>query len=216
MLNDRKIKLGLSMRYFGYHVAAWRHPDARADGAVHFDYFLKSAIKAEAAKLDMIFFADGLGIRASDEPAGSLCRDMRNVELEPLTLLAALGVCTRHIGLVATASTTYDEPLHVARKFTSIDHISGGREGWNVVTSWSGRKPGIFSTPAEVVDDLQHWFESGAADRFNICPATLPQGIDDLAELVIPEMRRRGLFRTEYEGTALWQNLGLNRVVFGA
>jgi hypothetical protein len=143
MLNDRKIKLGLSMRYFGYHVAAWRHPDARADGAVHFDYFLKSAIKAEAAKLDMIFFADGLGIRASAEPAGSLCRDMRNVELEPLTLLAALGVCTRHIGLVATASTTYDEPLHVARKFASIDHISGGRAGWNVVTSWSGRKPGI-------------------------------------------------------------------------
>lgn len=83
-------------------------------------------------------------------------------------------------------------------------HVLVGQEAWN------------FSTPAEVVDDLQHWFESGAADRFNICPATLPQGIDDLAELVIPEMRRRGLFRTEYEGTTLWQNLGLNRVVFGA
>jgi alkanesulfonate monooxygenase SsuD/methylene tetrahydromethanopterin reductase-like flavin-dependent oxidoreductase (luciferase family) len=67
-----------------------------------------------------------------------------------------------------------------------------------------------------VVDDLQQWFESGAADGFNICPATLPQGIDDLAELVIPEMRRRGLFRSEYEGTTLRENLGLKSVVFGA
>jgi|SRR5471030_477742 len=103
MLKDRKIKLGLSMRYLGYHVAAWRHPAVPADGAAHVDYFLQSAIKAEAARLDMIFFADGLGIRASDHRAGSLCRDMRNVELEPLTLLAALGVCTKHIGLVGNS-----------------------------------------------------------------------------------------------------------------
>jgi alkanesulfonate monooxygenase SsuD/methylene tetrahydromethanopterin reductase-like flavin-dependent oxidoreductase (luciferase family) len=74
----------------------------------------------------------------------------------------------------------------------------------------------LIGTPGDVVDDLQHWFESGAAGGFNICPATLPQGIDDLAQLVIAEMRRRGLFRTEYEGTTLRENLGLKRVAFGA
>lgn len=70
---------------------------------------------------------------------------MKNAELEPLTLLAALGACTSHIGLVATASTTYNEPFHVARKYSSIDHISGGRAGWNVVTSWSKQEAWNFN-----------------------------------------------------------------------
>ena len=131
------MKLGVSMRYLGYHMAAWRHPDVPSAGALDFRYFLDSARKAEAAKLDMIFFADGVGIRAADTPKGSLARDSKNAELEPLTLLGAIGACTSHIGLVATASTTYNEPFHVARKYASLDHISGGRAGWNVVTSWS-------------------------------------------------------------------------------
>lgn len=434
MSNHRHMKLGLSMRYLGYHMAAWRHPEVPAAGALDYRYFLDNAQKAEAAKFDMIFFADGLGIRATDNPAGSLARDMRNAELEPLTLLAAIAARTSHIGLVATASTTYNEPFHVARKYASIDHISGGRAGWNVVTSWSneearnfgrdehlgyeeryeradefvevvkalwnsweddafirdkdsgifydesklhvpnhkgkhfqvrgplnsartpqgrplivqagaseagralaartadlvysnshnidharayyrdlkrrladhGREPGdllvmpgitpfvgktrqeardkfdqlqelieptsglaslynalgdlsaypvdgpvpdiepnhnvhsiaenllamakaenltirqlyqrvaasytvhmLIGTPEDVVDEMEAWFKGEAADGFNICPATLPHGIDDMASLVVPELRRRGLFRTEYEGTTLRQNLGL-------
>ncbi|WP_088562504.1 LLM class flavin-dependent oxidoreductase [Arboricoccus pini] len=144
------MKLGLSLRYLGYHMAAWRHPDVPADGAIHFDYFLKSARKAEAARFDMVFFADGIGVRADDKPEGSLCRDMKNAELEPLTLLAALGACTSHVGLVATASTTYNEPFHIARKFASIDHISGGRAGWNVVTSWSEQEAWNFNRDAHL------------------------------------------------------------------
>lgn len=433
MTSDGKLRLGLSMRYLGYHMAAWRHPDVPADGALDFQYFLRSARKAEAAKFDMVFFADGLGIRASDDPPGSLARDMRNAELEPLTLLAALGACTSHIGLVATASTTYNEPFHIARKYASIDHISGGRAGWNVVTSWSdeearnfgrdsqldyalryeraeefvdvvkalwdsweddafvrdkdsglfydpeklhvpehrgkhfqvrgplnsartpqgrplivqagaaepgrqlaarsadlvysnahelaqaqdyyrdlkgrlaaaGREPGdllimpgitpyigrsrqeaqekfeqmqalihplsglaalhqyfgdlsayaldgpvpqaygrnvrsitenllqqarrenltirqlyqrvtasnavriVVGTPQDVADDMEAWFRAGAADGFNICPAVLPQGIDDMAQWVVPELQRRGLFRTDYESTTLRGHLGL-------
>ncbi|WP_347559099.1 LLM class flavin-dependent oxidoreductase [Robbsia sp. KACC 23696] len=430
------MRLGVSLRYLGYHTAAWRHPDVPADGALQFDYFLRSARAAEAAKLDMLFFADGLGIRANDEPAGSLCRDMRNAELEPLTLLAALGACTSRIGLVATASTTYNEPFHIARKYASIDHISGGRGGWNVVTSWSeqeawnfsrdahlgyaeryeradefvdvvtklwsswepdafirdkesgvfydadklhvphhagkhfkvrgplnsartpqgrpiivqagaseaglelaarhadvvysnahelekaqvfyadlkarlpnhGRSPDdllimpgitpyigrtreeaqakfdalqalidplsglamlygnfgdlskydvdgpmpdlsdhegshvksiatnllnvakeknltirqlyqmvaagfgvryVIGTAADIADDMQQWFEAGAADGFNFCPAVNPQGVDDIAELLVPELQKRGLFRTEYESSTLRGNLGL-------
>ncbi|MGF6508946.1 LLM class flavin-dependent oxidoreductase [Paraburkholderia sp. 32] len=145
MTKDGKMRLGLSMRYLGYHVAAWRHPDVQADGALSFAHFLNTARKAEAAHLDMVFFADGLGIRANDNPKGSLARDMRNAELEPITLLAALGATTSNIGLVATASTTYNEPFHVARKYASIDHISGGRAGWNVVTSWSDEEAQNFN-----------------------------------------------------------------------
>ncbi|WP_367193137.1 LLM class flavin-dependent oxidoreductase [Amorphus sp. 3PC139-8] len=429
----REMKLGLSMRYLGYHVAAWRHPDFDPSSLTRFDVYREIAQKAEAEKLDMIFFADGLAVRGADVPEGALSHDMRNAELEPLTLLSAIAAVTQHIGLVATASTTYNEPYHVARKYASLDHISNGRAGWNVVTSWSDQEalnfnrvgnlprderydralefvevvcglwnsfepdafthdkatgqfydpeklhvlnhsgrffqvrgpltsahtpqgrplivqagasdkgrdiaaryadvvytvaldveearafyadlkaraahygrpnnaplimPGItlyvgatreeaqakfdelqslidplaglamlynfcgdlsgydldqplpddFSsdkisisgsmvekakrekttirqmyeraaagftgryfvgTAEEIVDDMQHWLESGAADGFNICPPMLPQGMDDLSRFILPELRRRGLFRNEYGGHTLRENLGL-------
>lgn len=137
MTNPRQISLGLSMRYVGYHAAAWRHASADPGAASDFRHFLQVARAAEAAKFDMVFLADGIGIRAKDEPPGSLCRSAQTAELEPLTLLSALAATTSHIGLVATASTTYNEPFHIARKYASLDQISGGRAGWNIVTSWS-------------------------------------------------------------------------------
>ncbi|HEY0213677.1 MAG TPA: LLM class flavin-dependent oxidoreductase [Paenirhodobacter sp.] len=145
MNSPRTMKLGLSLRYLGYHSAAWRLPQVPADGATHFEYFLESARRAEEARFDIIFFADGLAVRGADNPKGVLCRDMKNVELEPLTLLSAIAARTRHIGLVATASTSYNQPYHIARKFASLDHISGGRAGWNVVTSWSEQEAWNFN-----------------------------------------------------------------------
>lgn len=428
-----QMKLGLSMRYLGYHAAAWRDPRTDPGGASKYSHFLHIARTAEAAKFDMLFLADGIGIRAKDEPPGSLAQSAQTAELEPLTLLAALAPMTEYIGLVATASTTYNEPFHIARKYASIDQISGGRAGWNVVTSWSdaearnfsrekhldydtryeraaefvavvkglwdswdadafthdkstgqffdpgklhvlnhrgkhfqvrgplsvarspqtrpilvqagasepgleiaaesadvvyaashdldtarayyanlkgrmakyGRTPGelkvmpgitifvaeteaearekydqmnalvppelglsylygqmgdlsaypldgpvpepndptvksiaknllalarrdsltirqlyttiaagfgtrvLIGTPKQIVDDMQQWMEQGAADGFNICPPLLPAGLDEFVALVIPELRRRGLFRTEYEGHTLRENLGL-------
>ena len=427
------MKLGLSMRYLGYHAAAWRDPDVDPNGASKLSHFKRVARLAEDARFDMLFLADGIGIRAKDEPAGALSRSAQTAELEPLTLLSALAAVTEHIGLVATASTTYNEPFHVARKYASLDHLSGGRAGWNIVTSWSdaearnfnrdshldydtryeravefvevvkglwdsweagavladqgsgvffdsgklhplnhegkhfkvrgplsvkrtpqgrpllvqagaseqgidiaaasadvvyaaayaipaakayydtlkgrlaahGRAPGdllimpgithfigrtrqeaqdkydrlnalvdpklglsylyaqlgdlseydldgpvpeptnpvvrsigkglrdmatrenlsirqlytkvaagfgtrlVIGTAADAADDMQAWMEAGAADGFNICPATLPGGLEDFATMVIPELQRRGLFRTEYEGTTLRGNLGL-------
>jgi FMN-dependent oxidoreductase (nitrilotriacetate monooxygenase family) len=424
------------MRYHGYHLGAWRHPDVPEAGTLDYRYFLNTARLAERAKFDMVFLADGIGIRVGDEPEGSLCRSPQTVELEPLTLLSAIATHTDHIGLVATASTTYNEPFHIARKYASLDHISGGRAGWNIVTSWSdeearnfgrdkhldydtryeraaefvqvvtglwnswdadalvrdkasglyfdpaklhvlnhkgkhfsvrgplsspptpqgrpvlvqagaaeqgqeiagayadvvyamafdlraardyyasvksraakhGRAPDalkvlpgftpyvgrteaaarakydelrglihprvglailynylgdlsaypldgpvpdpgddvpirsmgaglarmarndnmsirdlyefmaagnggrtLVGTPEQIADDMQAWFETGAADGFNICPSHLPGGLRDFADLVVPELRRRGLFRTEYEGTTLRENLGLPR-----
>ena len=90
MTSPKPMKLGLSMRYVGYHAAAWRHPEADPAAASKFGHFVRVAQTAEAAKFNMVFLADGIGLRAKDEPAGSLSRSAQNAELEPLTLLAAL------------------------------------------------------------------------------------------------------------------------------
>src|SRR5215831_7446810 len=141
VMTARKMRLGLSIRGHGYHPAAWRHPGVPADGTLHVEHYVRSAQIAERGKLDMVFFADGAGIRQDDVPPGSLSRTGRDmVELEPMTLLPALAMVTRHVGLVTTASTTYNEPYNLARKFATLDLISKGRAGWNVVASWSGSR----------------------------------------------------------------------------
>ena len=130
--------IGMSIRGLGYHPAAWRHPDVPADGTLRFEHYARSAITAERGKCDLIFFADGIGLRERDVPKGSLVRmGYEIVEMEPMTLLPALAVVTKNIGLVTTASTTYNEPYNLARKLATLELISGGRSGWNVVTSWS-------------------------------------------------------------------------------
>jgi FMN-dependent oxidoreductase (nitrilotriacetate monooxygenase family) len=133
----QRMRLGLSMRQLGYHAGGWRHPDVPAGASMDIDFYVHLARRAEQGLFDLVFLADGVGLRQRDEPPGSLCRSNQNVEMEPLTMLSAVAMMTKHIGLVATASTTYNEPYHVARKFGSLDHISHGRAGWNIVTSWS-------------------------------------------------------------------------------
>ncbi len=177
-MTKRQMKLGLSMRYLGYHDAAWRHPDVPAGGSSDYRHFLHCAQQAERGRFDMVFFADGIGVRVNDNPPGSLSHSNRNVELEPLTLLSALAPMTQHIGLVCTASTTYNEPYHVARKFASLDHISGGRAGWNIVTSWSEQEAWNFSREShldydtryerarEFVDVVTGLWDSWEADAF--------------------------------------------------
>ena len=178
MSTRKPISLGLSMRYLGYHAAAWRHPAADPGAASDFSHFLHVARTAEAAKFDMVFLADGIGIRAKDDPPGSLCRSAQTAELEPLTLLSALAATTTHIGLVATASTTYNEPFHIAREYASLDRISGGRAGWNVVTSWSDAEAQNFNRDqhldygtryeraAEFVEVVKGLWDSWDADAF--------------------------------------------------
>ncbi|MEA2949813.1 MAG: hypothetical protein QOI40_5143 [Alphaproteobacteria bacterium] len=118
----------------GHHVASWRHPRAQVDAHINIRHYIEIAQTAERAKFDMIFLADGVATREAHMDA--LSRSVQFVaHLEPLTLLAALATVTDRIGLVATASTTYNEPYHVARKFASLDYISNGRAGWNCVTS---------------------------------------------------------------------------------
>src|SRR5262245_25605904 len=124
----RKMRLGLSIRGHSYHPAAWRHSDVPSDRTLRVEDDVHSAQIAECGKLDMVFFADAAGIRQGDTPRGSLARTGRDmVELEPMTLLPALAMVTTHVGLVTTASTTYNEPYNLARKFATLDLISRGR-----------------------------------------------------------------------------------------
>lgn len=126
-----EMSLGLFLRPTGHHVAAWRHPEANADGSFH--HFAEMAKIAEAACFDLLFCADIATLwEGSNE---SLCRLGTIARIDPYTLLSGLGAVTTHIGLVCTASTTYDEPFHVARRFASLDYATGGRAGWNLVTS---------------------------------------------------------------------------------
>jgi len=438
---SRKIKLGAFVPGGGQHLAAWRHPESPENGSLDFEHYKQLAQTAERGLFDAYFLADGLAANFGGDIKVGLSD--KAVGFEPVTLFSALSTVTKHIGFIATASTTYEEPYQLARKFASLDFLSDGRAGWNLVTtasnaaaqnfgrdqqldhadryeraqefvdvvkklwdSWEddafvrdkesgvyydpskvhapnhkgkhfsvkgplnvarvpqgypvivqagqsepgrelaassaevvftaqqsladaqefyrdvkarlrkyGRSPddlkimpgvspfvakteeearekyqllndlihpdaglalltglsggeidlaqfdldapfpeeaipptqGIVSrrammidiarkhgftirqlyqwvagarghwtligTPSQIVDQLQEWFENEAADGFNILPPTSPAGLNDFVDLVIPELQRRGLFRTEYEGATLRENLGLKRPV---
>lgn len=156
MKPGQQIKLGLSMRQTGYHTAAWRHPQVDAAGSMDINHFIRMANLAEKGLFDCVFMADSLAIHQEDTPAGSLHRLSRNVELDPMTILSVLTQTTKNIGLVCTVSTTYNEPYHVARKFASLDHISKGRAGWNVVTSWSQKEAQNFNRSDHVAYDTRY------------------------------------------------------------
>jgi FMN-dependent oxidoreductase (nitrilotriacetate monooxygenase family) len=136
MADDRKRKmhLGLLFAPSGNHTASWRHPDAQADAHINIAHNLEMARTAERGKLDFIFLADNVAVRETH--IESMKRSTQYIaNFEPLTLLSALSVVTERIGLVSTASTSYFEPYHVARVFASLDWLSNGRAGWNIVTS---------------------------------------------------------------------------------
>jgi FMN-dependent oxidoreductase (nitrilotriacetate monooxygenase family) len=431
------MRLGAFVHETGQHVAAWRHPDAYAESGTVFAQAMDVAKTAERGKFDLLFLADSAAVSVHGT-ADSRGRMGKTVKFEPITLLSALAAVTTNLGLVATCTSTYNDPYTLARQFASLDQISGGRAGWNLVTSnneaeafnhgrethvahadrydradefadvvnglwdsWEpdafirdkqsgvyldpskmhvldhrgkhfavrgplnvacspqgrpvlvqagasdtgrdlaaklaelvftaattfeqaaefyrdvisrlpryGRSadevkimPGIYpvvgrteeeakekfaylqslihpsvglavlehtigvpnlsqyplhgpvpemddtngplsrqrllleaarrdnltlwelcllnagprghlltvGTPAQIADVMEHWFKNGAADGFNVMPAWLPGSLTDFVDMVIPELQRRGLFRTEYEGTTLRQNLGLPR-----
>src|SRR5713101_2577044 len=129
----RQLKLGAFMRPVSIHTGAWRYPGAWPDANFNFPHIKKLIQKLEAGKFDAFFMADHLAVL--NMPVNALKRSHTVTSFEPFTLLSALAGATEHIGLIATGSTTFDEPYHVARRFASLDHISGGRAGWNIVTT---------------------------------------------------------------------------------
>lgn len=128
-MSKRELRLGFILHGVGPGWDDWRHPDAQVDASTSFPFYKRQAQVAERGKFDYLFVADSVSINARSSPH-YLNR------IEPLTILSALAAVTEHIGLVGTATVAYTEPYNLARQFASLDHISGGRAGWNVVTSW--------------------------------------------------------------------------------
>ena len=129
----RQLHLGAFMRPISIHTGAWRYPGAWPDANFNLTRIRELITALEAAKFDAFFMADHLAVL--NMPPDALKRSHSVTSFEPFTLLSALAMTTERIGLVATASTTYEEPFHVARRFASLDHISAGRAGWNIVTT---------------------------------------------------------------------------------
>ncbi|WP_178023453.1 LLM class flavin-dependent oxidoreductase [uncultured Paenibacillus sp.] len=128
MAKPKQLKLGALLHGVGGGTSLWRHPDVQPDASINIDVYKRWVQKAEEGKFDLVFIADGLYITEKSIP------HFLN-RFEPLTLLSALAAVSTHVGLVGTLSTSYSEPFTVARQFASLDRISGGRAGWNVVTS---------------------------------------------------------------------------------
>jgi FMN-dependent oxidoreductase (nitrilotriacetate monooxygenase family) len=132
-MSSKQLRLGAFMRPVSIHTGAWRYPGAIRDANFNFPAMKRFIQKLEQGRFDAFFMADHLAVL--DMPMAALKRSHTVTSFEPFTLLSALAAVTEHIGLMATASTTYDAPYHVARRFASLDHISGGRAGWNIVTT---------------------------------------------------------------------------------
>jgi FMN-dependent oxidoreductase (nitrilotriacetate monooxygenase family) len=155
MSKKRQLKLGHMIEGAGRTWTDWRHPNAVPSASTSFQYYKQRAQLAEQGKLDFIFIADSLFITDKSSPH-YLNR------FEPLTLLSALAAATSQIGLVATVTASYTEPFNLARQFASLDHISQGRAGWNVVTSWLDGTAANFSK----TEHLEHGERYRRADEF--------------------------------------------------
>ena len=158
----RELHLNLFLMPRGHHESAWRHPNSAPEKLTDLALYAKATRIAEAAKLDAVFLADALVAPAS----GAL---IASGALEPITLLSALAAVTERIGLIGTASTTYSLPYTLARQFATLDHLSNGRAGWNIVTSWAPQA-GL---------NYGHDVEPGHAERYRMAQDFM-QAVDAL------------------------------------
>lgn len=171
-MSNRQIKLGAFLMSSGHHLAAWRHPRAWAGGGLDFEHFKRVTQTAERGKFDAIFFADNLALLGQPELASlTTGGDV----FEPLVLLSALAAVTSRIGLISTVSTTFNEPYLLARKFAALDHLSGGRSGWNLVTSATDQEAQNFGL--ERID--QHADRYARAEEFIDIATGLWDSFDD-------------------------------------
>ena len=177
MSAERKLDLALFIHPTGHHQAAWRHPDSQANAGIDFNFYRDLTLLAERECFDAIFLADGQNVR--NGPTEVVSRTAQySANFEPLTLLSALSSVTTQIGLVATASTSWNYPYQIARKFASLDHLSAGRAGWNMVTSGMPGEPANFGADGvyehddryrradEVVEVVKGLWDSWEDDAF--------------------------------------------------
>lgn len=148
-MTTRQLKLGFILHGVGPGWDDWRHPDAQVDASTSLSFYTRQAQLAERGKFDYLFVADSVSINARSSPH-YLNR------FEPLTILSAVAAVTERIGLVGTATVSYTEAYNLARQFASLDHISGGRAGWNVVTSWLEGSAANFGRDKHLDHDVRY------------------------------------------------------------
>lgn len=154
MSRAKQLKLAAFMRPVTIHTGAWRYPGAIPDANFNFPLLKQLIQKLEQGKFDAFFMADHLAVL--NMPINALKRSHTVTSFEPLTLLSALATCTEHIGLIGSASTTYEQPYHLARRFASLDHISEGRAGWNIVTTYNPDAALNFGLAEEIEHDERY------------------------------------------------------------
>ena len=174
MPDPRQLRLGAFMRPVTIHTAAWRYPGAYTDANFNFQHLKRFAQTLERGKFDAFFMADHQALL--NMPIQALKRSGTVTSFEPLTLLPALAVVTERLGLIATASTTYNEPYHVARRFASLDHLSGGRAGWNLVTSGNPHEAMNFGRDEHVEHDARY---ARAREFFDVVTGLWDSRADD-------------------------------------
>lgn len=199
-VSPRQLKLGVFL--FGncnYHVAGWRHPDAYVDAGSNFERWREFARKLEDAKFDMLFIADIPGVAGSDNPE-LLSRTGRVDCFEPLTMLGALTPLTTHLGLVATCATTYSQPFNIARMMASLDQLSGGRIGWNLVTGGNAEDARNFNLDAHVAHHQRYAQAEEFADVVRGLWDSIDEGalVRDKASGVY--IKPDGIHQLNYEG----------------
>lgn len=186
------MKLGAFLMPTGHHIAAWRHKDAAADAGISLDHMIGLAQTAERGLFDLIFFEDAAGVREARVELAA--QTSRSIGFEPISLLAALAAHTSHVGLVATASTSYNEPYALARAFATVDLVSNGRAGWNLVTSASEMEAANFGAQGL----------RAHRDRY----AKANEFAEVIARLWSPSTRN-GTIRHQGESFAVHQGLGI-------
>jgi FMN-dependent oxidoreductase (nitrilotriacetate monooxygenase family) len=149
----RQMHLGAFLFNLGNHVAAWRHPDTPVAGLMELGFYRRLAQAAERGKFDFVFHSDGVGI---NDTYDVIVGHTVTIRPEPISLLSALAACTDRIGLAGTVSTTYNEPYAVARKFATLDHLSGGRAAMNVVTSSTAQEAQNFGAAGHMDHDARY------------------------------------------------------------
>ena len=149
----RQLHLGVFIYPGGHHIAAWRHPDMQAGRITELDYYREAGRIAERGKFDLFFVGDALNAR---EREGRVVGEIAINNLDPVSIVSVVASVTERIGLVATLSTTYNEPAAIAAKFATLDHLSGGRAGWNVVTTLDENSASNFSRTKAMEKSLRY------------------------------------------------------------
>lgn len=208
--SERHMVIGAYLAYgTGHHAASWRHPDTPASGAVDVAHYADMARTAERGLLDFMFLSDTPSVFNDDKQG----LGGRVVGLEPLTLLSAIAMVTTNLGLVATASTTYNEPYNVARQFASLDLISQGRAGWNMVTTSKSQAAGNFGLAEHPAHDVRY---ERAKEFIHITKnlwETWPETafIRDKESGMFYDPARRKFTRFQGDHLAIWGELNISR-----